>query len=262
MIPASITILPITITFAAAISAAIWYKRERVVAGQTIRTQNYYDADFAGISSVAPTGEDVVQHQKRINNCAVVHIQKFFTELNNKTIPTPDVVIFSYGTNDELYDYTMGNAEDALREKDLSKVNVFTMAAALRWCIDTLRMEIPEVKIYVALPLQSSREGKNEGNLTKMEIIKKICDARSVPYFDCYHDSGITPEHYTTYLGDGLHPNDAGKIVHGEYITKMLEETVEATGLPMVSKSETGKELVSVSSNVYKPTIGCQISYK
>ena len=233
-----------------AISAAIWYKRERVVAGETIRTQNYYDADFAGISSVAPTGEDVLQHQKRINNCAVVHIQKFFTELNNKTIPTPDVVIFSYGTNDELYDYTMGNAEDALREKDLSKVNVFTMAAALRWCIDTLRMEIPEVKIYVALPLQSSREGKNEGNLTKMEIIKKICDARSVPYFDCYHDSGITPEHYTTYLGDGLHPNDAGKIVHGEYITKMLEETVEATGLPMVSKSETGKELVSVSSNV------------
>ncbi|MEA4982581.1 MAG: SGNH/GDSL hydrolase family protein, partial [Paludibacter sp.] len=233
-----------------AISAAIWYKRERVVAGQTIRTQNYYDADFAGISSVAPTGEDVVQHQKRINNCAVVHIQKFFTELNNKTIPTPDVVIFSYGTNDELYDYTMGNAEDALREKDLSKVNVFTMAAALRWCIDTLRMEIPEVKIYVALPLQSSREGKNEGNLTKMEIIKKICDARSVPYFDCYHDSGITPENYTTYLGDGLHPNEAGKIVHGEYITKMLEETVEATGLPMVSKPEDGKELVSVSSNV------------
>ena len=233
-----------------AISAAIWYKRERVVAGQTIRTQNYYDADFAGISSVAPTGEDVLQHQKRINNCAVVHIQKFFTELNKKTIPEPDVVIFSYGTNDELYEYTMGNAEDALREKDLSKVNVFTMAAALRWCIDTLRMEIPEVKIYVALPLQSSREGKNEGNLTKMEIIKKICDARSVPYFDCYHDSGINPENYTTYLGDGLHPNEAGKIVQGEYITRKLEEAVETTGLPPVSKPETGKELVSVSSNV------------
>jgi hypothetical protein len=233
-----------------AISAAIWYKRERVVGGQTIYTQNYYDADFAGISSVAPTGEDVLQHQKRINNCAVVHIQKFFTELNNKTIPTPEFVIFSYGTNDELYAHTMGTAEDALRENDLNKVSVFTMAGALRWCIDTLRMEIPDVKIYVALPIQSSREGKNDGNLTKMEIIKKICDARSVPYFDCYHESAITPENYTTYMDDGLHPNAAGKIVHGEYIIKELEELGEATGLQVVNKPKTGNEYVSVSSSV------------
>jgi hypothetical protein len=218
------------------------------VAGQTIWTQNYYDADFAGISSVAPTGENVLEHQRRINNCAVVHIQKYFTELNKKTTSKPDVIIFSYGTNDELYDYTLGNAEDALQGEDLSKVNVFTMAGALRWCIDTLRMEIPDAKIYVALPLQSARDGKNDGNLIKMEIIRKICDAKSVPYFDCFHESGITLENHTTYLGDGLHPNEAGKIVHGEYIIKKLEEV--ASGQSAITQSEARNELITISDNV------------
>lgn len=233
-----------------AISAAIWYKRERVVAGQTLRTQNYYDADFAGISSVPPTGEDLLAHQKRINNCAVVHIQKYFTELNKKTTPVPDVIILSYGTNDELFDYTMGDAETALKETDLRKVNIFTMAGALRWCIDTLRMELPRTKIYVALPLQSARDGKNEGNLIKMEIMKKICDARSVPYFDCFHESGITLENQASYLGDGLHPNEAGKIVHGEYIMKKLEESNPETGLPFIFRQEVSDRLVSISPNV------------
>jgi hypothetical protein len=231
-----------------AISAAIWYKRERVVGTQTIWTQNYYDDDFAGISSVAPTGENVLEHQRRINNCAVVHIQKYFTELNKKTAPKPDVIIFSYGTNDELYEHTLGNAGDALLEEDLSKVNVFTMAGALRWCIDTLRMEIPDAKIYVALPLQSARNGKNEGNLIKMEIIKTICEAKSVPFFDCFHEAGITLENHAIYLGDGLHPNEAGKVVHGEYIIKKLEEAEPAT--PAVIQEEVRNEFISISGNV------------
>ncbi len=232
-----------------AISAAIWYKRERVVAGQTIWTQNYYDTDFAGISSVAPTGENVLEHQRRINNCAIVHLQKYFIELDKKTAPTPDVIIFSYGTNDELFDYTMGTAEDALKEKELSKVNIFTMAGAVRWSIDTLQIKFPNAKIYVALPLQSSREGKNDGNLKKMEIIKKICDARSVPYFDCFYESGINMENLTTYMGDGLHPNEAGKVVHGEYITKKLEEVASNSQSNDIRNVVTEKE-ISISTNI------------
>lgn len=230
-----------------AMSAAIWYKRERTVAGQTIHTQNYYDSDFAGISTVAPSGENVMEHQRRINNCAIVHLQKYFIELEAKRAPTPDVIIFSYGTNDEVIN--MGDAESALQGDDLSKVNIFTMAGALRWSLDTLKIKFPEAKIYVALPLQSTREGKNDDNLKKMEIIKRVCDAKSVPYFDCYNESGINVENHATYLSDRLHPNEAGKVVHGDYIAKKLEEAV--SGPSSVTQQTTVQtESISISASV------------
>ncbi len=232
-----------------AISAAIWYKRERTVAGQTIQTQNFYDPDFAGIRTSAPTDEDVLQHQMRINNCAIVHLQKYFIDLDKNAAPAPDVIIFSYGTNDEVIN--MGDAESALQGNDLRKVDLFKMAGALRWSIDTLRIRFPNAKIYVSLPLQSTRTGKNDDNLKKIEVLKKVCDAKSVTYFDCYNESGITVENSTTYLGDGLHPNEAGKVVHGAYITKKLEEVADnATGLPSLSERGGEKALVSISANV------------
>lgn len=232
-----------------AISAAIWYKRERTVAGQTIQTQNFYDPDFAGIRTSAPEGEDLMQHQQRINNCAIVHLQKYFIELDKKAAPAPDVIIFSYGTNDEVIN--MGYAESALQGNDLSKVDLFNMAGALRWSIDTLRIRFPDAKIYVALPLQSTRTGKNDDNLKKIEVLKRVCDAKSVTYFDCYNESGITVQNSTTYLGDGLHPNEAGKVVHGAYIAKKLEEVADnTTSIRTVFNRKRGKESVSISANV------------
>lgn len=232
-----------------AISAAIWYKRERTVAGQTIQTQNYYDPNFAGIRTSAPEGEDLLQHQQRINNCAIVHLQKYFIELDKKTTPAPDVIIFSYGTNDEVVN--MGDAASALAGDDLNKVSLFNMAGALRWSIDTLKIRFPNAKIYVSLPLQSTRAGKNDDNLKKIEVLKKVCDAKSIPYFDSYNESGITVENSTTYLADGLHPNDAGKVLQGAYITRKLEETTEnATSIPSPPNRKVGRESISISANV------------
>jgi lysophospholipase L1-like esterase len=232
-----------------AISSAVWYKRERTVAGQTIRTQNYYDAGFAGTSSSAPTGNDVLQHQKYINNCAVVHLQKYFTETDKNTAPPPDVIIFSYGTNDDVA--YMGDAPSALQEEDLSKVDLFNIAGALKWSLDTLKRRFPDAAIYVALPLQSTLNGKNAGNLQKISVLKAVCDARSVAYFDCYNESGITVENHATYLSDGLHPNEAGKVLHGAYITKKLEEAADnASGLPFVWDGAAGKELIYISTRM------------
>jgi predicted GH43/DUF377 family glycosyl hydrolase/lysophospholipase L1-like esterase len=229
-----------------AVSAAVWYKRERTVAGQTIQTQNYYDPDFAGIRTSAPTEGNVLENQQRINNCAIVHLQKYFIDIDNKTAPTPDVIIFAYGTNDEVI--AMGNAATALQGNDLSKIDIFTMAGALRWSLDTLKIRFPNAEIYVALPLQSTRAGKNDDNLQKIEVLKAVCDAKSVPYFDCYNESGITVENSATYLGDGLHPNEAGKALQGAYITGKLDET--APGTSAVIQEEARNECISISGNV------------
>lgn len=232
-----------------AISAAVWYKRTRTVAGQTIQTQNYYDDNFAGIITYNPTTENVQEHQKRINNTAIVHLQKYFIDLDNKIAPIPDVIIFSYGTNDEVSN--MGSAETALQGDNLSDVDIFKMAGALRWSLDTLKIKFPNVKIFVALPLQATRSGQNEGNLKKMEILKAICDARSVPYFDCFNESGITTANAATYLGDGLHPNEPGKVVHGAYITKRLEDEADKLSSIWEAENNTNKEnLITISAQV------------
>ncbi len=232
-----------------AVSAAVWYKRERIVAGQTIKTQNYYDNNFAGMLTSEPAAGNVLENQQRINNCAIVHLQKYFIDLDKKAAPTPDVIIFAYGTNDEVIN--MGDAESALQGNDLSKVDLFNMAGALRWSIDTLKVRFPDAKIYVMLPLQSTRAGKNGENLKKIEVLKKVCDAKSVPYFDSYNESGITVENSATYLSDGLHPNEPGKVLQGAYVTKKLEEAADkATSLPSVFSKKADNELIFISTQV------------
>lgn len=203
-----------------AVGGAIWSKRERTTStGANITTQDFSDPNFAGISN--ETNNSDLAFQRIINNCAVVHIQKY---LSDRSAPKPDFAILSYGTNDLTSDAVIGDAEAVLQAADLADVDLFTMAGALRWSIETLRAKYPDIKLYVALPLQAKDSNKNTGNLKKIAVITKICDAMSVPYFDCYAESGITQANEATYLRDGLHPNADGQAVHAAYIIKKLEE--------------------------------------
>lgn len=227
-----------------AVSGSIWSKRERTIDGKIIRTQDYEDPAFAGISSSNTANPDANELQKRINNCAIVHIQKYLKE---RTV-SPDLIILSYGTNDSYTVSVMGDADEALKASDISMLDVFTMAGAVRWSLETLKTRFPEAKLYVSLPLQAASDSKNKGNISKIAIIKKICDGLSVPYFDCYTECGITQANQAIYLRDGLHPNVTGQILHGDYIIMKLEEAndgpsaVERPGVPDTS--------VTVSANV------------
>lgn len=206
-----------------ALGGAIWSLRERTTAsGKVIRTQNYDDPNFAGISNGYSPNPDDVEFQKRINNCAIVHIQKYLKE---KTEASPDYIIISYGTND--LSGTIGDAETTM-QSELKDVDMYTIAGAVRWNVETLRNEFPKVKIYIAFPLQAESASKNEGNLKKIAVIKDICNRMSVPYFDCYNESGITEQNQKDYLRDGLHPNEAGNRIHGNYIAEELKKR-EAT---------------------------------
>lgn len=204
-----------------ALGGAVWSKRLRKPDGQTIITQNYSDPNFAGISNGYSPDPDIEEFQKRINNCAIVHIQKY---LSNKDILNPDIIILSYGTNDISDESVIGDANTVLQQKDLSKVDLLTIAGAVRWCIETLRTNFPDAKLYIALPIQAKSETKNEGNLKKIAAIKKVCDGMAVTYFDCYAECGITKENESEYLRDGLHPNEDGSVVHAGYIINKLKE--------------------------------------
>lgn len=226
-----------------AIAGACWYRRARLAQdGDSIWTQDYNDPNFAGFGNGANNTRE--QFQKIINNCAVIHIQKYLQERTS----TPDYIILSYGTND--IETSMGNPDAVIKEPDLKKVSLYSMCGALRWSLETLKTEFPTAKIYVALPIQARDGGKNSANKRKIAGIKKVCDSMSVPYFDCYNESGITQANEGTYLRDGLHPNAAGQVVHGDYIIKKLEEMVQSSS---IDEEIAEAKNVSISSSVLKP---------
>lgn len=78
-----------------AVGSSVWYKRTLEAAGKTVTTQDYGAADFAGISDGWEPTDDPLEMQKRANNCAVVHIQRFLAEVKSGNFPKPDIFAFA-----------------------------------------------------------------------------------------------------------------------------------------------------------------------
>ena len=72
-----------------AVGSAVWYKRTIECASGKVTTQNYTDSDFAGISDGWEETDDINELQKRVNNCAVVHTQRFIEEVKSGNILFP-----------------------------------------------------------------------------------------------------------------------------------------------------------------------------
>ncbi len=187
-------------------------------------TQDYGSENFMGISNGWQPTEDKEEIQKRHNNVSKVHIQQFIKEVESGEYPAPDVFVFSMGTNDKV----LGNAKDALSGKSLDNVDVTTMAGGARWSIQTIKENYPDCIIFVCTPIQTGNAEHNERNLTKMAILREICQALSVQVIDCYSNSGISEKFESgsngsgRYLKDGLHPDVAGQKLMGRYIAKEI----------------------------------------
>ena len=135
-----------------AVGSAVWYKRTVEINGTKVTTQDYNSPDFAGISGGWEPTDDAHEMQLRMNNCAVVHVQKFVDEVNKGEYPVPDVFAFAMGTNDSKE--MIGDAEKALEGKSLidnSSIDMFTEAGAMRWCIQTIQENYPNVAYLCSL---------------------------------------------------------------------------------------------------------------
>lgn len=102
---------------------------------------------------------------------------------------------------------------------------LFTMAGGARWAIQKIMITYPNCRIFVLSPIQSSDVIRNNNNLTKIEILKEICQGLSVQFIDMYSNCGITEKLETgtgIYLSDGLHPNENGRKLMGLYVSKEI----------------------------------------
>lgn len=207
-----------------AVGAATFSDRTQMYDGVTYVTQNYDDPDFAGISGGWQPTTDPVEIQKKCNNCARVHVQKFISEVTAGTYPVPDIFVFAMGTNDE----TIGTIEDALNGKDANDLSAEvrrTMAGGARWAIQKIIETYPNCRVYVSAPIQRADETANEKGLQKTDILRGICNGLSVGFFNTFGECGITEKLETgtgIYLRDGLHPDTEGQKLMGRYLAKEI----------------------------------------
>lgn len=211
-----------------AVGSSVWYKRTTQCGGKNLTTQDYGSEGFAGISDGWEPTDDPVEMQKRMNNCAVVHIQKFLAEVESGEYPAPDVFVFAYGTND--IDGYFGDAEKALSGKSLSDnadIDLFTTAGAMRWCIQMIQEKFPLCRVFVMTPLQTAMPDHNAKTIKQMPVMRRVAGGMCAQIIDCYNNSGIIEKYEVIggkgkYLRDGLHPEVDGQALEGAYVTKEL----------------------------------------
>lgn len=210
-----------------AVGTAVWYKRTLTVGGTAVTTQEYGAPDFAGISDGWEPTDDAAEMQKRVNNCAVVHIQRFLAEVESGEHSAPDIFAFAMGTNDLLEN--IGDPEKALQGKERTGENVdlFTEAGAMRWCIQTIQERFPECRVFVLTPIQTAMPEHNAKIEKQIECMKRICGAMSVQMIDCFRNCGVCEKYEVTggqgrYLRDGIHPAENGQRLEGAYAAKEI----------------------------------------
>lgn len=216
-----------------AVGSAVWYKRTITCENGTVTTQSYNDPDFAGISDGWEPTDDLVELQKRANNCAVVHIEHFISDVNKGIAPIPDIFAFAMGTNDDID--CLGDAEKALTGKELENngnINLFTEAGAMRWCLQKIMEEYPLARVFVLTPLQTATPEHNRKTEIQIEtVMKKIAGAMGAQVIDCFNNCGICEKFEVIggpgkYLRDGLHPGIEGQTLEGAYATKEIRNNM------------------------------------
>lgn len=215
-----------------AVGSAVWYKRTIISGGSSVTTQDYTDPDFAGISDGWEETEDLSELQKRANNCAVVHTQKFIEEVKNGSFPIPDIFAFAMGTNDALE--CLGDPEKALTGKALegnSSIDLFTEAGAARWCIQRIMEEFPNCRVFILTPLQTATPEHNQKVQKTIEILRKIAGGMSAQVIDCFNGCGICEKFEVIggkgkYLRDGLHPDIPGQMLEGKFAAKEIRNNM------------------------------------
>ncbi|MGN0666931.1 MAG: GDSL-type esterase/lipase family protein [Huintestinicola sp.] len=215
------------------VGSAVWYKRTITCAAGSVTTQDYNAPDFAGISEGWEPTEDINELQKRANNCAVVHIQKFITDIANGAAPVPDIFAFAMGTNDDIN--CLGDADKALTGKELEgneNIDLFTEAGAMRWCIQRIMEEYPKTRVFVLTPIQTATPEHN-AKIEKIinDNMLKIAGAMNAQIVDCFHNCGICEKFEVIggpgkYLRDGLHPDVPGQTLEGAYASKEIRNNM------------------------------------
>lgn len=171
-----------------------------------------------------------------------------------------DIVTIAHGTNDLSSSVPIG--EIGLITDKLLDTNTFY--GAYRKVIETIIKNYPHIRIVLCTPIHKyTTHEANEvvensvGHVLKdyVDAIHNLANMYSLIVCDMYKDCGINYLNYTTYMPDGVHPNDYGGELMGKcYINSLLKlgfdsqivVNIPVTGVTISDKNVTVKANNSV----------------
>ena len=215
-----------------AFGGACWaYKRKTSIDGtRTITPQEPADANYVGYDNSGNDLSTDINIQKFVNNNAITHTKDYIQKVSNGTYPTPDIFVYALGTNQDEDDVNGGekvSVESAMSPTNIDELGnlLYSTTGAMRWCLQTIKTQFPNCRVFVSLPIQRVDSLRNYIK-PKMKIIKEMAEEMGCQVIPQYYGCGITAaiESVTpTYLMDGLHPNDEGNKLMGAFAASQIK---------------------------------------
>lgn len=160
------------------------------------------------------------------NRFQTEHFEEIIQDLSEIDFHQVDTVIIEHGTNDYNGARPIDNPENPY--------DIYTFAGALRYTLETFQKEYPELEIILVTPsycwLYTTKEDCLERDFgygtieNYVEIEKQIAKEYQIPVIDSLHGLGINKDNIADYETDGLHLNDAGCILLGNFLADELEK--------------------------------------
>jgi len=130
-----------------------------------------------------------------------------------------DIITIMTGVPDYSVGNPLGDADAVLQIPYASLDRSRSFAEAFRYCLETIKRNHEQARIYVILPIQTTRPGPiSLDQFRTVEI--KIANYLSVPLISANTESGLWAG--GTFMPDGVHPNDNGYTVLGNYIAQKI----------------------------------------
>ena len=166
-----------------------------------------------------------------------------------------DIVTIAHGTNDLSSSVPIG--EIGLITDKILDTNTFY--GAYRKVIETIIKNYPHIRIVLCTPIHkyttheaNEAVANSAGHILKdyVDAIHNLANMYSLIVCDMYKDCGINYLNYTTYMPDGVHPNDYGGELMGKcYINSLLKlgfdsqtnVNISVTGVTISDKNVTVK---------------------
>lgn len=166
-----------------------------------------------------------------------------------------DIVTIAHGTNDLSSSVPIGEI-GSITDKLL---DTNTFYGAYRKVIETIIKNYPHIRIVLCTPIHkyttheaNEAVANSAGHKLKdyVDAIHNLANMYSLIVCDMYKDCGINYLNYTTYMPDGVHPNDYGGELMGKcYINSLLklgfdsqtDVNISVTGVTINNKNVTVK---------------------
>lgn len=130
-----------------------------------------------------------------------------------------DIITVLIGFNDYYIDNPVGDTNAVLQKPYSGLDKSLSFSEAFRYCLETIKRNHEQAKIFVILPLQTSATAQAPLDMFRTAEIN-IANYLSIPVIFANTESGLWSG--GTLMPNGVHPNDTGHTILGQYIARRI----------------------------------------